>query len=200
MRKRFLGMATVAVALSAVVIGTTPASAAAGWDVDPGGPATGTAGETVLAVRPGGGGDDLVMSCQSSSATLNSFDSATDHVADINGISFVDCVLAGLISFEVVADVPWTLHASSYSAPVVTGQIQDISATIIGAGCLATVGGSVNGSFNNDTEQLTVDDDFTLQITSVDPVDNCLGLINTGDAAAFSGVYTVNPGQNITPA
>jgi len=200
MRKRFLGVATVVAAVTSVVLGVSPASASAGWTVTPGGAATGTAGETVLTVRPIAGGDDMIMTCSSSVAEINAFSSPDSHVADITSIAFNQCLLGGLISFEVDAHTPWPLHALSYSAPVVSGEIRDISATIIGAGCLAEVAGTVNGSYDNTADTLTVANDFTLTVTNVDPVDNCLGLINTGDAAAFTGVYAVDPGQDIVPA
>lgn len=199
MRRRFLGMATVVAALTSVVIGATPASAAAGWTVTPGGAATGTAGETILKVRPAGGGDETVLNCQSSVAQITAFSSTDNHVANIDDITFNQCLLAGLLTFDVDAHTPWQLNALSFADPVVSGEIVGISATISGPGCLAEVSGSVVGSYDNSTGQLTVDDQFTLDI-EVDPVDNCFFLIETGDEAAFSGVYDVDPPQIITPA
>src|SRR5262249_32370255 len=146
MRKRFLGIATVVAALASIVIGVTPASAAVGWTVTPGGNATGTTDLTVLTVRPSNPAlPDQVLDCLGSTAGINAFSSATSHVANINSITFNDCLLAGLITFNVVPTLPWQLHALSYSAPVVTGEIRNIKADIVGPGCRATVQGKVNG-------------------------------------------------------
>jgi len=200
MRKRFIGMAAVVAAVSSIVIGVSPASAAAGWTASPGGLADGDAGVTVLSVRPALGGPDQILTCDSSHAELDIFPvSSTDHVADIDGITFSDCLLAGLITFDVEADTPWTLHASGISGDEVAGQIRGISATIVGSGCLATVGGFVDGVYDNGDAELRVTPNFTLEILSVDPIDDCLGLIAEGDTASFDGDFAVTPGQVLAP-
>jgi len=202
MRKRFLGMAAAVAAVASIVIGVSPASAAAGWTVTPAGNADGDAGQTILTVRPADGSPDKVLDCLSSHADITTFSSATSHVANIDDITFSDCLLAGLFTFDVDADTapPWQLHASSYAAPAVTGQITGISANIIGPGCFATVAGSVPGNYNNTSHVLTVVPQFTLTFTFVDPVDNCAGLLHTGDTAAFDGQYAVTPTTTIVPA
>ncbi|WP_460393852.1 hypothetical protein [Actinophytocola sediminis] len=193
-------MATVVAALTSVIIGATPAAASAGWTVTPGGDADGDAGVTVLTVRPADGGADQVLDCLGSHADITAFSSPDSHVADIDNITFDDCLLAGLISFDVNAATPWSLHALGYNAPVVAGEIRDIEADIVGPGCQATVAGTVTGDYNNDTHQLTVVPNFSLTITFVDATDNCLGLLHVNDTAAFDGVYDVSPAQEILPA
>lgn len=205
MRRRFAGMlAVTAAALTAVAVVATPASAAAPWTITPGGPANGVAGTTNLVVRDGGG-NELEMSCVSSTAgvVLESGTVSGPKLATIpetGGIEFNDCLLAGLITFDVDQVGDWIINGASYNAStgVTTGTIDNVEADVFGPGCSATVAGSVNGTYTNSTDVLAVAPDFTLTVTFVDPFDDCLGLLNVGDVASFNGAYTVSPGQTIT--
>ncbi len=73
-----------------------------------------------------------------------------------------------------------------------------IEADIVGPGCNATVTGSVPVTFTNSTDVLSVQPEFTLVVTFVDPGNNCLGLINEGEHANFSGSYQITPGLTVT--
>jgi hypothetical protein len=201
MRRRIAGMLAVGVAvLSTVVAVATPASAAA-WSITPGGHADGTAGQTNLTVNDPQSGE-IQMTCSSSTVGVELAVSG-DQLATIPespGIQFNNCLLAGFIEFSVQQVGVWTINGSSFDAAtgVTTGTIDNINANISGPGCAATVAGSVNGTYTNSTDVLSVAPDQTLTITSVDPVDNCLDLIHVGATAAFDGDYTVVPGQDIT--
>jgi len=205
MRKRIAGMLAIGIAtLSTVVAVATPASAVPPWTITPGGHTDGTAGTTNLTVQDPQSGE-IQMTCASSTVgvDLESGASADNQLATIPpspGIQFNNCLLAGFIEFSVQQVGVWTLNGSSYNAAtgVTTGTIDNIVADISGPGCAATVEGSVNGTFNNGTDVLTVNPDQTLTVTSVDPVDNCLDLIHQGATAAFDGAYSVSPGQDIT--
>lgn len=200
MRKRFLGMVTIVAALMSMVIGAAPAAATAGWTVTPGGSATASSGGATLTFRSGAGGDDLAMTCASTSLELIFFSSPDSHIGDITDIAFNDCLLAGLLVFEIDADLPWQLHALSYSPPMVYGEVRHVGFAVIGAGCLAEVQGTLNFTYNNVTGELIFLPDFTLSVTNVDPVDNCLGLINTGDSMSIEASFSVSPVQHIVPA
>lgn len=201
MRRRIAGMLAVGAAvLSTVVAVATPASAAA-WTITPGGHADGTAGQTNLTVNDPQSGE-IQMTCSSSTVGVE-LAVAGDQLATIPespGIQFNNCLLAGFIEFSVQQAGVWTINGSSFDAAtgVTTGTIDNITANISGPGCVAVVEGSVNGTFTNGTDVLSVAPDQTLTITSVDPVDNCLDLIHEGATAAFDGDYTVVPGQDIT--
>jgi hypothetical protein len=201
MRRRIVGMLAVGAAvLSAIVVVSTPASAAA-WTITPGGHADGTAGQTNLTVNDPQSGE-IQMTCSSSTVGVE-LAVAGDQLATIPeapGIQFNNCLLAGFIEFSVQQVGVWTINGSSFDAAtgVTTGTIDNINANISGPGCVATVAGSVNGTYTNSTDVLSVAPDQTLTITSVDPVDNCLDLIHEGATAAFDGDYTVVPGQDIT--
>ncbi|OLF05019.1 hypothetical protein BLA60_37940 [Actinophytocola xinjiangensis] len=193
-------MVTVVAALVSMVMGTAPAAATAGWTVTPGGSATASSGEAILTFRSGAGGDDLAMPCASTTIELNFFSSSDSHIADITGIGFNQCVASGLLTFEFDAHTPWAMHALSYSPPMVYGEVRDVAFTIIGPGCLATVQGTLNFTYNNVTGELIFLPDFTLSVTNVDPIDNCLGLINTGDSMSIEAAFSVSPVQHIVPA
>jgi hypothetical protein len=193
-------LAVGAAVLSAIVVVSTPASAAA-WTITPGGHADGTAGQTNLTVNDPQSGE-IQMTCSSSTVGVE-LAVAGDQLATIPeapGIQFNNCLLAGFIEFSVQQVGVWTINGSSFDAAtgVTTGTIDNINANISGPGCVATVAGSVNGTYTNSTDVLSVAPDQTLTITSVDPVDNCLDLIHEGATAAFDGDYTVVPGQDIT--
>ncbi|HWM03493.1 MAG TPA: hypothetical protein VNP92_14265 [Actinophytocola sp.] len=205
MRKRLAGLLAVgATALTAVAVVASPASAAAPWTITPGGQANGTAGTTILTVRNAETGDELQMSCSSSTAGVM-LESGTvpgpklATIPETGGIAFNDCLLAGLITFEVEQVGDWTINGVSYDgSDVTTGTIDGVAARVIGPGCDAMVAGSVNGTYTNSTDVLAVANDFTLTVTSVDAVDDCLGLLHVNDTAAFSGSYAVTPDQTIT--
>jgi hypothetical protein len=193
-------LAVSAAVLSTVVAVATPASAAA-WSVTPGGHADGTAGQTNLTVQDPQSGE-IQMTCSSSTVGVE-LAVAGDQLATIPespGIQFNNCLLAGFIEFSVQQVGVWTINGSSFDAGtgVTTGTIDNIVADISGPGCVASVAGSVNGTFTNGTDVLAVNPDQTLTVTSVDPVDNCLDLIHEGATAAFDGDYAVVPGQDIT--
>jgi hypothetical protein len=201
MRRRIAGMLAVGAAvLSTVVAFSTPASAAA-WSVTPGGHADGTAGQTNLTVQDPQSGE-IQMTCSSSTVGVE-LAVVGDQLATIPespGIQFNNCLLGGFIEFSVQQVGVWTINGSSFDAGtgVTTGTIDNILANISGPGCVATVEGSVNGTYTNSTDVLAVNPDQTLTVTSVDPVDNCLDLIHEGATAAFDGDYSVVPGQDIT--
>ncbi len=205
MRKRIAGMLAVGITtLSVVVAAASPAAAAPPWTITPGGAADGAAGTTNLTVEDPQSGE-IQMTCDSSSVGVElesgvSEDNQLATIPESPGIQFNNCLLAGFIQFTVQQVGVWTINGSSYDVGtgVTTGTIDNIVADISGPGCAATVEGSVNGTFTNGTDVLAVIPDQTLTVTSVDPANDCLGLIHEGATAAFDGAYTVTPGQEIT--
>jgi hypothetical protein len=82
---------------------------------------------------------------------------------------------------------------------VTTGNISSVDATLSGSLCSATATGSVDASYSNSTGVLTLKpvsgSGHTLKISGVN---GCLGLINNGDTATFTGAFTLSPKQTIT--
>ncbi|HEX6355223.1 hypothetical protein [Actinophytocola sp.] len=181
---------------------TGPAAAQpATWTVTPGGAFHGVAGETLLEVQESG----IQLSCASSTAdgTAQSGTGLSNPLATIPetpGIVFNECSGPFGLTFEVTQVGDWSLNGGSYDAAtgVTTGTIDGIEAGIVGPGCEATVTGSVNVTYTNGTATLAVLPDFTLEVTFVDPANNCLGLINEGEHANFAGSYSITPGLTVT--
>jgi hypothetical protein len=199
MRNRVTVMLAAGAAMIASAVFVGPAAAVpATWTIDPGGPFTGAAGETVLEVQESG----VQLSCVSAGATGEAKSGAgnSNPLATISDTAFNDCTGPFGLVFEVGHAGVWTLNGASYDAAtgVTTGSIDNIVANITGPGCVAQVTGSVDATYTNSTAQLRVLPNFTLLIASVDPNENCFGLINTGEHASFDGAYVVSPAQNIS--
>lgn len=198
MRARLIGAlaAGAALAVSAVITGTASAQPAT-WTVTPGGPFTGAAGETILTTESG-----IELFCTSSSAagTAQSGSGLSNPLAQLpeGSVLFNDCQGPFGLTFTVAHIGTWDLNGASYDgAGETTGTLDNITAQISGPACEATVTGSVNITYNNDGT-LTVLPDQTLTISTVDPANDCLGLITQGEAAGFSGAYTIDPVLTVT--
>jgi hypothetical protein len=202
MRGRLIGALAAGAALVASAAMAAPATAVpATWTVDPGGAFTGAAGTTVLEIQETG----IQLSCVSANATgtAASGTGVSNPIATIPdgpGVEFNDCQGPFGLTFEVDHQGTWNLNGASYDAAtgVTTGTIDDITAGISGPGCVATVTGSVDATFTNDTDVLRVLPNFTLLIASVDPANDCLGLIGEGQHASFDGAFTITPGLTVT--
>lgn len=207
MRRLTRSAAVAATALLAAVgftVSSASATAQATYTVTPGGPFTAHSGDTQLGVP------NAVLVCTDSDAagTLKS-GSGLDGagIGTINSLTFTDCSVAGLL-FDVDTSItlPWDLNitgADPGNPDRVLGSITGIVAKIADQDgiCTATFAGpggptdegEVTGYFDNATSQLVVQDG---NLTAHDA--NCLGIINNGDHAAFTGTYDVSPPQTIT--
>lgn len=199
MRNRVTVMLAAGAAMIASAVFVGPASAApATWTIDPGGPFTGTAGTTVLEVQESG----VQLSCESAGATGEAKVGSghSNPLATISDTEFNNCTGPFGLVFEVTHGGVWTLNGDTYDATTgtTTGTISNIVADISGPGCIAQVTGQVDATYTNSTAELRVLPNFTLLITSVDPNENCFGLINPGEHASFDGVYEVSPAQTIS--
>jgi hypothetical protein len=202
MRGRLIGALAAGAALVSTAVLAGPAAAQdATWSVDPGGPLNGTAGVTLLEIQESG----IQLTCETSTvaAVAQSGTGLSNPIVTIPdgpGIQFNNCQGPFGLTFVVDHVGTWNLNAATYDAAtgVTTGTIDDIEANISGPGCEATVTGSVNASFTNDTDVLAVAPDFTLLISYVDPANSCLGLINEGEHANFDGAYDITPGLTVT--
>jgi hypothetical protein len=199
MRARFIGALAAGAALVTTAVMAGPASAQpATWTVSPGGDFTGTAGETILTTESG-----VELFCSSSTAEGNApgGTGVSNPLASLaeGGVQFNDCQGPFGLTFEVAHVGTWNLNGASYDgSDVTTGTLDDITANISGPGCEAVVTGSVNATYTNSTGVLTVLPDQTLTISTVDPNNDCLGLITQGEHAGFSGDYQISPVLTVT--
>lgn len=200
MRARLIGTlaAGAALAVSAVLTGTASAQPAT-WTVTPGGAFTGAAGETDLTTE---GGVELFCSSSTAAGTAQSGSGLSNPLAQLpeGSVTFNDCQGPFGLSFDVAHIGTWDLNGVSYDSAsgVTTGTLDNITANISGPGCEATVTGSVNATYTNGSGVLSVLPDQTLTISTVDPNNDCLGLITQGEHAGFSGDYQISPVLTVT--
>jgi hypothetical protein len=181
-----------------------PAVSAATWTITPGGSVTGAAGTTTLADSTTG----TTLNCTSSSATgtLKSGSGQTSPLGSITGITFTNCTGPLGISFTASVTGPFPLNGKTYNTTtgVTNGTISNIHGSLSGPLCSATVdgtsatanNGTVKARYKNSNHKLTVlATGGNLHIYNVS---GCFGLVNSGDSATFSGVYTISPKQTIT--
>ena len=191
---------------TALLLGATTASAdpitPGTWSVSPGGVINATAGVTVLTDVDTG----TQLTCDTSTLTDASLvTSATGSPAQLGtlpagSVGFQNCSGPFGLTFDVTHVGEWALNGVTYdpATGVTTGTLSGIEANLSGFACSATVTGTVDGTFDNNTGVLTVLPNPTLTVSFVDEFDDCFGLIATGDHATFDGAYSVTPGQTIT--
>lgn len=201
MRGRLIGVIATGVALAATtVIAGTASAAPLSWDVsrDDGGTSgafTGAAGVTRLVTSSG-----IELTCDSADAagTANLGTGVANPLATLpaGSTQFNNCSGPFGLTFDVTHVGTWELHGDSYANGVTTGRITNIVANISGPFCEATVTGYVPGTFTNDSDELAVLPELTLDL-EVDPANDCLGLITSEDTAGFEGVFAITPGLTV---
>jgi hypothetical protein len=175
------------------------------FTISPGGAITANAGTTTL--KDTNTGSVLTCTSSTSSGTLKSGSGVSGtNLGSITKLSFSNCTGPLGLTFTVTnSGFPWTLSGTSYNAGTgtTTGFINHIKSKLTGPSCSANVGGTtatafgkVKVTYKNSTGKLSVL--ATGGNLHVWAVSGCAGLINTGDATQFTGVYTVTPKQTIT--
>ncbi|GAA0964102.1 hypothetical protein [Actinocorallia libanotica] len=200
MRKNSAMGLAAAAAAAAVVCAGTPAFAAT-WTVTPGGAVTGTAGTTTL--KDIDTGAQLTCSSSTTNATVQGGSGLSGAaIATVTSATFSNCRGPLGIRFTMnTDDVSYQLNADSYAAGVTSGTLNNITATLSGPFCSATVGGpasgtpgSISGTYTNSTHTLAVSGG-NLHIWNVS---GCFGLLHSGDAVSYIASYVLSPGLTIT--
>ena len=141
----------------------------------------------------------LSMSCTSATvpaspaSSVFSGTSITD-IAAINRVNFAGCTgPGGALSVATVGS--WKLHGTSAAtagaSDVISGHIENITANVSNAVCRFTVTGQANGSFNEGTQALTINETGFTGNLKVSAVTGCLGQVTNGQNANFTGVFNV---------
>jgi hypothetical protein len=201
MRARFVGiLATSAALIVSATVAVTVSADPVTWTVSEGGAFNITAGEIVIEVEETG--VQFVCASSSGDGTAQSGSGLSNPLATIpepTGVQFDDCSWAFFLTFEIDQVGDWALNGVSYDGTdVTTATLDDVAADILGPNCQASVSGSMNVTYVNSTGVLQVLPDFTLEVTFVDPTNNCYTLINEGEHISFSGAYAVTPGLAVT--
>lgn len=201
MRARMIGALAAGVALLMSPVVAVPAAAVpATWTVSPGGAFHGAAGETLLQTLESG----IEFGCASSTVDGQApggseLSNPLLSFPETPGITLNDCQGPFGIVFEIDPVGEWHFNGASYDgSDVTTGTIDDLQLDVVAPGCNATLTGSLDATYTNSTGALTVVPNFTVVFSFIDPVNNCLGIISTGDHAALSTSYQLTPQLTIT--
>lgn len=201
MRARMIGALAAGVALVVSSVVAVPAAAQpATWTVSPGGAFHGLAGETLLETQESG----IQFGCASSTLDGEAqggtgLSNPLASIPETPGITINDCSGPFGIVFEIDPVGEWHLNGASYDgSDVTTGTIDDLQLDVVAPGCNATITGSLDVTYTNSTGVLRVLPNFTAVFSFIDPVNNCLGIISTGDHASLSTSYALTPVLTIT--
>ena len=185
---------------AALVIVASPAMAAAPYTVTAGSQTTGTAAFDGATTADGivFYTDFVEMGCASGSATGNvtlGTNSTGNGVANIADTGWNDCV--GPLGIPMTVDQigTWDLNVQGDNVSgVIGGTITKVNARVASVTpgqCEFTATGQVGGSFNENTQQLTVDDLSADTALVVSDVVGCFGQVLEGDAAYFAATYDI---------
>lgn len=141
------------------------------------------------------------LSCETVDTPIDTFSSPDNLIGQVYDVLLDNCAASFGMTLSVVSDaLPWSLHALDYTnEPVVSGEIRDVFATIIGWDCWAEVEGLLSVTYENGAGVLTLVPDLTLEVTYVDPGADCRGLFSVEDQLAFDARFGFSPGQEILP-
>ena len=192
------GIIAGAVIAAGIGLTASPAAADAGWTVTgASGYAYGYSDDTQLKVARSG----AVLTCEEAEADAT-IDNVTGHSGDgigtIDNTTWTNCTGPFGLTFGVTHVGTWNLNAvqTTSDPDLNVGSITNIEATISGPACSAKFTGGVPGYYNNATGTLQVDPTAPnpngLELVASD-VSGCLGVIQEGDKAEFSGNFAIDP-------
>ena len=120
---------------------------------------------------------------------------AGSKVGPVSNASFSNCTLL-TIPFKASLNKAAELVATGPTSTggVTKGELKSISATITGTGlvaCHAVITGSLSGSYNNTTGNLTIDPAHAATLTVQPGATGCASGIKANDKAYFAATYAV---------
>ena len=197
----------------ALTLGVPAALASGTWTIQPGGGIQAASGKLTLSDTT----TRQTLNCASStvSGKLKSGSGRPGfHAGSLSAVSFVTCTSPGVrtvnlprrFTFTLQAGgLPWHVNFSAYDAAegVARGTISHLHLALSGAGCAAMIDGTSATADNGRAAFKYTDSTGALRLTTGGnlhwyDVSGCLGLVNDGDRAALSAIYTLSPKQAIT--
>ncbi|WP_405718851.1 hypothetical protein [Streptomyces sp. NBC_00046] len=176
-------MGVVAAVVAAAAGPAVPAASAAPAPVR-------AAGAWTAALAPGSTAEFLDVATDQPISCDRSAASGTDHV--IQQVTW-ECAGEPGSTTDVEQSGPMVFDPASSSGGVISGSVSGVNVrfaidTLFGT-CSGSISGSVsNAVFNTVTGEFSVPGGTGLSISNVD---NCSGLLNDGDPAAFTATYRV---------
>lgn len=146
-------------------------------------------------------GTFLKLNCSSStvpsgSGSVINKGTGITNVANLQGVTFNSCTGPGG-SLTVTTSGTWNLHgtstATSAATDTIQGHVENVTANASNAVCSFKVTGGADGSFNEGTQQLSVNEQANGvgEALTVTNVTGCLGQIKNNGKAKFIGTYSV---------
>jgi hypothetical protein len=195
-------------ALVAVIPGIAPSSAstAGTWTVTPGGNAVAKSGAIALTDTTTGKAGTCKSSKVDGTLKAGTGLPGTD-IGSVTSTTFRTCTGPGKVAFTVTGSgLPWRLNFTSYDPQtgVVRGTVSGIRVVVSGQVCHAVVNGTSAKTANGVVSAAYTDGTGVLKFLATGGnlhfwhVRGCAPLLNSGDPATFSAVYTITPRQVIT--
>ncbi|SEG18146.1 hypothetical protein SAMN04489712_103523, partial [Thermomonospora echinospora] len=123
-----------------------------------------------------------------------------DTVASITSSAWSGCKGPLNLTFNVTQVGIWVLQATQEDPTVsnhpVQGRISNVTATIAGTGCSATVSGFARGTYDNSAKTLTISEAGGATGGLTVSGASCLGILANGDKPSFNATFPVT--GNIT--
>ncbi len=197
------GAAVLAIGLS---VTSSFATTSKTWTVKPGGAITATSGNATLTDTTTG----TVLTCKSSrlSGAIKSGSglSGAGIGSFTSGTGMHCTVPLGLTLTLTPRDLPWQLNFTSYDASthVIHGTFSHVQFLLSGTDCTAVVDGTSGTASDGVIPFAYTTGTGKLKLLSAGEnlhfydVSGCLGLVDNGDSATYSGTYTITPKQTIT--
>jgi hypothetical protein len=192
-------------AVLAATLGVSPALAAGTWTIRPGGGIQATSGRFTFTDTTTG----TVGVCGSSTAsgTLKTGSGLPgSRAGSLSAVGFLTCGGPGLKFPLHPAALPWHVNFSSYNPAtgVARGTLSHLAITLSAQGCDFAIDGTSASAEDGRVTFRYTDSTGRLKLLGTgsnlhfyDVSTGCLGLVNSGDAAALSVTYTVSPKQAI---
>ena len=193
-------------AVLTAILGAPTALAATAWTVRPGGPVSMKSGRLVLTDTTTG----AALTCPPSalSGTLKSGSGLSGTgIGSITAVHSLFCPTPLGPSYTLTArGLPWRLNVLSYNATtgVARGSLSHIQIAFSGTGCTAVIDGTSSTAGDGTMKVRYANSTGRLRTRTTGGnlhfynVRGCAGIINTGDSATISAIYTMSPVQAIT--
>jgi hypothetical protein len=184
----------------ALLLWTASPAAAASWTVSPGGQFVAGGGDVILEFHPSGTQFYCGSLVMTGLARAGTGDNPVAVFPRSPGAAFTDCTGPFGIVPEYTQAGDWTMNAETYDPATdeVTGTITNVVFHWDWAACDAVFSGSLDFTYNNTTGRLEILPNPTLDIV-VDPLNDCLGIVQDGDVGSLANVSHVVPIQRFVP-
>ena len=195
-------------AVLAATLAAAPALAATTWTIEPGGAITAMSSGRFTFIDHTTGTTTACRAATASGTLKHGSGLPGSRAGSLSGVSIGRCSGAGGPQYTLQpTDLPWRVNLSSYDAAtgVLTGTVSHLQIMVKGNGCTAAIDGTSGTASDGQVRFTYTDSTGRLRVLATrgnlhfwNVSAGCLGLLNSGDRAALSVIFTVSPEQAIT--